>query len=484
MKRRVVEDDDSDVETEQPTKKVLLSALRALPKKPVLPQQRELTRPHGFLRPHTHPFAKDEVKVILRSDACQHALQQTVTAEQMLATMKLLANQAYKIVHVGGNAMSYWLDNVKAELRTHETLTSWLDAAAEPVEYLRSIMRCWLRRFNNGKSLFAGLLKYEPEHNEVVCPVEYHLFVTERKKQILVTKAALSRIATWEAKYGKAVREYEARRYEAEVQAQEKASAVAHKAFLEKPRLGSPQSFVFEGIEKSIAKSTATSELQLFPSKATLEEMMGYMRSKNVRVAGLVEHYKVEHLLLAKFCDEQIWLRNAWESSNAAEVFMKKELAGLRAIQQKVNVVLKHRTSQRTRVIWEYGTLMLTIREAKDCATRVLKETMASNYPTQTDLVWKSGCFLWYTELASKAQRCETLKDDLEKRRVSLSDFSIFLDKCMRAIVAMLYTHTKNWSNIPAPKEDCDESDDLECTGVVTREERDEKGWAQAEVLD
>ena len=77
-----------------------------IPRKPQLPNHRALDRPADrFLLPYTHPLSKDEVDVVHKSTQIQIDVKKFgMSVKEVLETMRKICRQAYKIVHVGGDA--------------------------------------------------------------------------------------------------------------------------------------------------------------------------------------------------------------------------------------------------------------------------------------------------------------------------------------------------------------------------------------------
>jgi len=434
-----------------------LDAVRGIPKKPPLPDhsKRPLTRPKGCLLPYTHPFATDEVAVIKRSTRYQNCANGALDAIRALEAMRTFAREAYKIEHVGGNAMTYWMDNLKAELRSR-------DALAEATSEI-AVLRQWAKALSY-HSVFAGLCS---DANAIVCPVEYHLYTTERKQQERATKTAETRRATWEAKHGEAMRAHEALRGEWEAFAQQKANAVVeYRQKVMKDLPSALPSYEFETVDtsdKSVAEAAQSERFAMRERQAQADEE----RKRYVTESVNVPPFKV-----------QILLRNAWAAGDAYAACLRRALRARDKAMKELETRGSYTVGIQSRVFWELGTINVLLRNVRNVASASIAQTMRHAYPSG-DLrppTWIEPT--WVAKAESMRVACAAVRDALKAEEkvheTTIADFR-----------AMLTAHERTFANLPHPEQEPASDDDVPvCTGVSTRAERDAKGWAEAEVVD
>ena len=463
-----------------------LDAVRNVPKQPPLPDhsKRPLMRPKGYLLPYTHPFANDEWSVVRRLGTCQNVIADAcqeqdpaspVGSAKLLEAMKVLAKQAHKIVHVGGDAMKYWIENLRAELYSR-------DALAEATSEI-DVLRQWGKVLPTS-AVFAGLYG-EKGANPIVRPVENYLYTKGRALRERATKTAETRRAAWEAKHGEAMRAHEALRGEWEAFAQQRASAVVEyrQTVLKDLPVAQP-SYEFESIDKA-PSPTCTSIVE-----AAQRERFA-MRERQAQVDEERKRYETESANVPPF-KVQILLRNAWAAGDELAACLRREL---RAREKAVGALRARRVEharQRTRVIWEHGTMGVLLRDAREAASTSIANTMHS---------WREKCErragrvepppawiepAWVAKVESKRTACAAVREALEARGMRLSADEKVHETAISDFRAMLVAHERAFATLPHPEQEPNSDDDdvPVCTGVVTRAERDAKGWAQAEVVD
>jgi len=328
-----------------------------------------------LLRPHTHPFAKDEVAVILRSGRLQQTMRQISGAADIVKTMQLLSKEANKMAHLGESPMSYWLNNVKAEL---------VSRGLNPPSGSEAMMRMWLQAFKSSSAIFTGLIRDDPRPNVAVCPVEYHLYDTERKQQEDATAKAQKEIDAWEAKHGEAARAHWKRCDEWREYAGKKACAVAYyDAATKEQNLAAPQTYVFEEVSKSMNNDKDLPDFSFFfcDPDAVGKGKLKRMKSEPASVAGELERYRTEHADVPPF-KAQLLLRNAWSASDAYAARLRKEIANAKKLQTSSHTWHKSYTHKRERVLRELSVLRAELREFEATARRVYKETLDGGGPS------------------------------------------------------------------------------------------------------
>jgi len=144
------------------------------------------------------------------------------------------------------------------------------------------------------------------------------------------------------------------------------------------------------------------------------------------------------------------------------------------------------RARQRTRVIWEHGTMGVLLRDAREVAYASIARTMRDAYPTDNLLppAWIEPA--WVARVELKRTACAATREALEVHVESLSADEKVHETMIADFRAMLAAHERAFASLPHPEQEpaSDDDDVPVCTGVVTRAERDAKGWAQAQVVD
>jgi len=453
-----------------------------VPPKPKLPQHRAITRPTGLLRPHTHPFAKDEVAVILRSGRLQQTMRQISGAADIVRTMQLLSKEAYKMEHLGESPMSYWLNNVKAEL---------VSRGLNPPSGSEAMMRIWLQAFKSSRAVFTGLIRDDPEPNVIVCPVEYHLYDAERKQQQDATAKAQKEIDAWETEHGEAMRAHKERCDEWRDYARVKACAVAyHDMATKEQNLAAPQTYVFEEVSKSMKNDKDQPDFSFFfrDPDAVGKDKLKRMKSKSASVAGELERYRTEHADVPHF-KAQLLLRNAWSASDAYAARLRKEIANAKELETSSHTWLKSYAHKRARVVLELGTFKAQQREVEATGKRVYKETLDAAYAhgyTRGDReVWHWNG--WMKPFIGTMNECAGTAGELGWRQGRLVIIAANYGKLASTLGDMLEAHEREFAKLPRPEPEInsdDEEDDVLLVDLVTREERDARGWQEAEVLD
>ena len=441
-----------------------LRAAHAAPKKPPLPDhsKRPLARPDGFLLPYSHPFAADEVAVVKRLERCQAQIKRATDARQAREAMQALAPEAYKMRHLGGDAMAHWTDNLKAELHSRGVKTDEVDVLVQWGKVLPY------------DAVFAGL---GPDANAVVCPVEHHLYILERKRQERATKAAETKRATWEAKHGEAVRAHAARRDEWADLAQKRASAVvAYRQAVLKDLPVEQPSYAFEAIEASHTASVA---------EAAQSELFG-MRQRQAFVDEERQRHATESANVPPF-KVQILLRNAWAAGDEFATCVRRALRAREEAMVDLAARREEHRRQRSIVIWEHGRMDALLRDVRAAARASIVQTMGDAYPKDTLRAlpaWPEPA--WVARVTRRRAACAGVRKALEAHGERLGADEKVHERTIADLRAMLAAHERAFADLPLPEPEPAPDDDaaVVCTCVVTRAERDAKGWAEAEVLD
>ena len=457
-----------------------------IPAKPKLPNHRALSRVSDvFLMPYTHPLTKNEVLVVHKSTRIQTAMKKWgMGVKQVLETMDLICHQAYEIVHVGGDAMAYWTDNIKAEVE---------DRRMAPADTVSGLVTQWLT-FASTDKLFAGLTCFgtcgSGPLNNVIEPVFHYLYRAERKQQEEANAKAQKKIDAWEAKHGEAVRKAEALHEKWIAYAQERANAVAQREKATYPNLvDASHKYDYADVAKELEALPRTEPTVDWVKQATdrttrdvedRSRLVYEERKRFVAESDDVPPYKL-----------QLLLRNARTAMDEHNVWLRKEIARTKADQKELELKSRARMQHKKRVIWELGSLSVqrrNIQYAAEGAIGYALNELGRMHGCQTILPlpdWVPG--EWYKAINERIKVVEKLRTDLEQRCSDFDKMVSYGSSGIDMIQNELEKLERAVARLPAldPQRGSGSDDDVPvCTGVVTREERDAKGWQQAEVLE
>lgn len=459
------------------------TALR-IPTRPKLPNHRALMRPDAFLLPFTHPLSEKEEKVVYRSTRLQQALKKKeLTTHGVQEVMDLICNQAYDIVHVGGNAMTFWLDNVKAEIA---------DRRIAPANTTAGLIAQWLT-FATISQLFAGLTAEDSEKgydgNKTISPIMHYLYDAERKQQEQATAKAQKKIDTWESKHGEAMRKREEVHTEWIAYAQERANAVAQREMHTHPTLvgGGPHTYVYDEVRKHLAAETGV-QPTVEGIKRSVADTQRNLLSRTQSVDDERLRYERESKDIPPF-KVQILLRNARAAADVHNQWLRKEIARAKEERQALELKSRSRTHQKQRVIWELGSLSLQRRNIRRAAEGAIGYAL-------NDMGNKHGCQLpdwvpgpWHKPIDERIEKAEAVRKDLFQRCADLDKMLTLTSDGVSKLEDALEALEGAVARLPPlePERGSGSDDDdggAVCTGVVTREERDAKGWQEAQVLE
>ena len=454
--------------------------------KPKLPQHhRAITRPTGFLLPFTHPLTDDEVAAVHRSGRLQDALRKTVTAADMHKTMYLLVKEARKMGHLKANAAwSYWLENARKELKSHGEA-----CPRDVVEHLKA----WLRRYGSAKALFAGLLMSHPDHNVVVCPVEYHIYNTELKNQKAATAKAQGKIDAWETKHGEASRAHAKWCKDWEEYALSKANAIAYCDIATKdqntPR---PQSYVYEEVRETMNEDPDLPDFSFFfcdPDTVGKDKLRS-MKHKAASVAKELKRYTTEYKNVSPF-DAQILLTNAKNACDAYVERLRKEIEKAKKLENDSHIWNRAYADKRVRLSFERGAFKDKQKYIEAAAIKAYNETLhaasAHGYLTSDNGLGDRRLWTpWVKAIMHIVDRGEKASHELKRRSGRLKTIESNYGKLASDLGGILEAQERAFAALPQPEpeRDSDDDDDVVFTDVVTRAERDAEGWKVAEVLE
>lgn len=458
-----------------------------IPARPKFPNHRALNRvSDAFLLPYTHPLTKNEVLVVHRSPQIQTALKKFgMSVREVLEAMDLVCHQAYEIVHVGGNAMTYWTDNIKAEVE---------DRRMAPADTVSGLVAQWLT-FATTHALFSGLGHNGPwganKANQVIDPVAHHLYRAERKQQDEASAKARKKIDAWEAKHGDAVRKAEALHAPWIAYAQERANAVAQLEMQDCSNLvGAPHAYVYAEVAKALADETSA-DPAIESIKETVDRTTSSMEKRSRLVYAERKRFVAESNDVPPY-QVQLLLRNARTAMDEHSRWLRKEIARAKAERRALELKSRARKHQKQRVVWELATLSVQRRNIRRAAEGAIAYAL-------NELGRKHGCLSfsplpdwvpgpWHKSVDERIDAADAVRADLFKRCAAfdamLEHASAIVDKLEQELVGLERAVAKLPPLEPERGADSDDDDVAVCTGVVTREERDARGWQQAEVLE
>ena len=367
------------------------------------------------------------------------------------------------------------------------------DRRMAPADTVSGLVAQWLTFATTG-ALFAGLGHYGPwganKTNQVIDPVAHYLYRAERKQQEAATAKAQKRIDTWQSKYGERVRKAEALHEKWIVYAQERANAVAQRERATYPNL--------VDASHKYAYVEVANELEALPkSEPTLEwvkqavdrttrfvedrsKLVDEERKRFVAESNDVPPYKVQMLL-----------RNARSAMDEHNRWLRQEIARRKADQQTLELKSRTRMQYKKRVVWELSVLSVqrrNIQNAAEGAMGYALNELGRMYGCQPVLPlpdWVPG--EWYKPINERIGAADKLRTDLEQLCSDFDKMVSYASSGVDMIQNELEKLERAAAKLPPldPQRDSGSDDDVPvCTGVVTREERDAKGWQQAEVLE
>ena len=473
-----------------------------IPAKPKLPTQRKLTRPAGCLRPYTHPFAKDEVAAIRRSDRCQRIMDTVRTHADIVGAMGQLAREAKKLIALEQSPMTYWFNNIQAEVESR--------GLGKP-NGSTALIAAWDKSVHG--DIFAGLMRLEPEDNPTVCPVEYDLYLAARKPQEEERAKAQQKIDAWEAEHGEAQRAFEERCGEWRKYAAEKGAAVAYREYAAKNehRDGERERYRFVRAQVILDRQSSHEHFSTImkPYGSALLDKMRRLRDDGHIVAIEARRYYANR---RKGFQAKLMLRNAISADKeyrdriAKEMATAKELVAL--TERWVNEV---REQQNQWIKAERASLKRALDEINATGEREMRETLGTAHAygyvctDKTLEKWPGAAWTkpYEEQILRKALAVEdALQNRIDKVGCFLSDH--------RRLCKELETQERDYAKFfkplpglddadPSSSDDDDddeaefsdddaadeeEGEDVTFTKEVTREERDARGWAEAAVLD
>jgi hypothetical protein len=281
------------------------------------------------------------------------------------------------------------------------------------------------------------------------------------------------------------MRANEALRGEWEAFAQKMATAVVEYRQTVRKDLPSAQpSYEFETIDKA-SSPTYTSIVEAAQSERFA------MRERQAQVDEERKRYATESANVPPF-KVQILLRNAWAAGDAFAGCLRRALRAREKVMGGLRARRVEHTRQRTRVIWEHGTMGVVLRDARATASTTIANTMysfRSNSERHTGRVEASPAWIepaWVATVESKRVACAAVREALEAQVQSLRNGELVHEKVIADFRATLAAHERTFANLPHPEQEpaSDDDDVPVCVGVSTRAERDAKGWAEAEVVD
>jgi len=463
-----------------------------IPAKPKLPTQRKLTRPAGCLRPYTHPFAKDEVAVIRRSDQCQRIIDTVRTHADIVGAMGQLAREAKKLIDLEQSPMTYWFNNIQAEVASH--------GLGKP-NGSTALIAAWDRSVKG--DIFAGLMRLEPEDNPTVCPVEYDLYLAARKPQEEENAEAQQRIDAWEAQHGEAQRAYEKRCGEWRKYAAEKGAAVAYREYAAKNehRDGERERYRFVQAQVILDKQSSHKHFStvMKPSLSALLDKVWHLRNDGHIVASEARRYYDNRMQVPPF-QAKLMLRNAISADKEYRDRIAKEMATAKEfVALSESWVNEVREQQNRWVMAERTALKRALDEINATGEREMRETLgtahAYGYVCTDKTLEKWPGAAWTKPYEEQILRkALAVEDELDNRIAKVGCFLSDHRRMCKELEAQSRDYVKLFISLPGldnadassrdeEEEEEEEEGEVVFTMEVTREERDAKGRAEAEVL-
>lgn len=461
------------------------------PAKPKLPNHRALSRvSDGFLLPYTHPLTKNEVLVVHRSTRIQTAIKKFgMGVKGVLEAMDLICHQAYEMVHVGGDAMAYWTDNIKAEVE---------DRSMAPADTVSGLVAQWLL-FSSTDALFAGLVcsaHGNYKNNAVLDPVAHHLYRAERKQQEAANAKVQKKIDAWEAKYGEARQTHAKRCDEWRKYAAEKGAAVAYRDYAIKVHSrGDMPTYHFETAKKVLDEQESSADFSaiMYSSlQGTLQKFRALMADDNA-VAVELKRYHDKCNSEPPFTVSML-LSNARSAGRSFRARLEKEVTATQALRDLTEVWHKAVVAHSEAVVAERTELQNVVKEINEAGESDMRHTLETardyGYSCTDRALEKWTDAAWTKPFRERfLNKALAVEDELTRRDAKFgSAFSIF-KRLTWDLQDLAKAHDLRFKTCPNEdgefsRHDSGEEDDVVFTKVVTREERDAKGRAEAEVLE
>lgn len=459
-----------------------------IPAKPKLPtHHRTLTRPAGCLRPYTHPFAVDEVAVIRRSDRYQNLIEMARTHMDVVSAMGQLAREAKKLMSLDQSPMTYWFSNIQAEVASR--------GLGKP-NGSTALIAAWDKSVRG--DIFTGLMRLEGD-NLTVCPVEYDLYLAERKPQEEENAKAQQQIDAWEAKYGDAWQTHEQRCGEWRKHAAEKGAAVAYREYAAKDEHDvMPSQYRFYQSQVMMGKQSSHKDFSYImqPPLSALLDKVRHLRTDGEVVISEAQRYYDNRKHVPPF-KAKLMLRNAIGADKEYRDRITKEMDSVREfIALSESWVKELREHQNQWVMAERIALESALEKINATGEREMCETLKTAYAygyVCTDKAlekWPGAAWTKPYEdgVLSKALAVE---DELLFRIGKVGSFLSDHRWLYKELEAKLREYARLFKPLPglddadaSSNNEEEEEEDVVFTREVTREERDAMGRAQAEVLD
>jgi len=462
------------------------------PAKPKLPNHRALSRiSDGFLLSYTHPLTKNEVLVVHRSTRIQTAIKKFgMSVKEVLEAMDLICHQSYEMVHVGGDAMAYWIDNIKAEVE---------DRRMAPADTVSGLVAQWLL-FANTDALFAGLVwsAQTYKHNAVLDPVAHHLYRTERKQQEAANAKAQKKIDAWGAKYSEAWQTHEKRCDEWRKHAAEKGAAVAYREYAADNDNSMMVQYRFEQARVMMRKQSSHKDFSYImqPSLSALLDKVRHLRTDGQIVASEAQRYHDNRKHVSPF-QAKLMLRNAIGANREYHDRITKEMDSARELVALSESWVKElREHQNQWVMAECAALKRALEKINATGEREMRKALETAYAygyvctDKTLEKWPGAAWTKPYEDGILHNALAT-EDELDRRIAKAGSFLSDHRRLCEELKAQLREYACFFKPLPglddadaSVNEEEEEEEEVVFTKEVTREERDAMGRAQAEILD